>query len=209
MSLDSVRNKWLDGAAYGPVLSQTDIYLLGATLIVNPLLLQLSNSSHHIQFNIQTGVSSLIATSNPGDLQEVTAEHYEQPAVLPRCTVIHVITRHSPWCLTVENEQGVTVRDLLSRLFTFYDELITEPEWSSLSAHHQHLIKRAQGVGMAALHSPGGFQYMAQNPSMIRAHRRDWLLEKAFLEELHVDDEYANNRLGFKAPNVLVMELTR
>jgi len=37
----------------------------------------------------------------------------------------------------------------------------------------------------------------------------DWLLEKAFLEELHVDDEYANNRLGFKAPNVFVMELTR
>jgi hypothetical protein len=75
----------------------------------------------------------LIATSNPGDLQEVTAEHYEQPAVLPRCTVIHVITRHSPWCLTVENEQGVTVRDLLSRLFTFYDELITEP----VSSLHQ------------------------------------------------------------------------
>jgi len=37
----------------------------------------------------------------------------------------------------------------------------------------------------------------------------DWLLEKAFLEELRVDDEYANSRLGFKAPNVFVMELTR
>jgi hypothetical protein len=37
----------------------------------------------------------------------------------------------------------------------------------------------------------------------------DWLLEKAFLESLRVDDEYANNRLGFKAPNVFVMELTR
>lgn len=110
MSLDSVRNKWLDGAACtvyslispkngsdyafvpavlhdprhrnvffppvlvvhtttapldityppsykflnrtttdGPVLSQTDVYLLGATLVVNPLLLQLSNSSHHIR----------------------------------------------------------------------------------------------------------------------------------------------------------------
>lgn len=69
----------------------------------------------------------MIDATNPGDLQDVTAEHYEQPAVLPRCTVIHIITRHSPWCLTVENEQGVTVRDLLSGLFTFYGELITEP----------------------------------------------------------------------------------
>ena len=79
---------------------------------------------------------------------------------------------------------------------------------------------------------------MAQNPTIIRAHRRgalpficsfhspilcadiitcryglpyplDWLLEKAFLEGFHIDDEYANNRLGFKAPNVFVMELTR
>lgn len=79
------------------------------------------------EFNIQTGASSLIEAANPGDLQEVGAEHYDQPAVLPRCTVIHVITRHSPWCLTVENEQGVTIRDLLSRLFTFYGDLITEP----------------------------------------------------------------------------------
>jgi hypothetical protein len=33
----------------GPVLDQTDIYLLGATLVVNPLLLQLSNSPYHIR----------------------------------------------------------------------------------------------------------------------------------------------------------------
>ena len=87
----------------------------------------LSDRSATAEFNIQTGASSLIDAADPGDLQEVIAEHYDQPAVLPRCTVIHVITRHSPWCLTVENEQGVTVRDLLSRLYTFYGELITEP----------------------------------------------------------------------------------
>ena len=87
----------------------------------------LSNYPANAEFNIQTGTSSLIDAANPGDPQDVTAEHYDQPAVLPRCTIIHVITRHSPWCLTVENEQGVTVRDLLSGLFTFYGDLITEP----------------------------------------------------------------------------------
>lgn len=33
----------------GPVLNQTDVYLLGANLLVNPILLQLSNISHHIR----------------------------------------------------------------------------------------------------------------------------------------------------------------
>jgi hypothetical protein len=40
-----------------------------------------------------------------------------------------------------------------------------------------------------------------------RLKRVDWLRERVYFEGLARDDSYARSRLGFKAPDVFVMEL--
>ena len=40
-----------------------------------------------------------------------------------------------------------------------------------------------------------------------RLRRVDWLREKVYFDGLVKDDSYARSRLGFKAPDVFVMEL--
>jgi len=35
----------------------------------------------------------------------------------------------------------------------------------------------------------------------------DWLCEAHFFDQLHRDDRYAEQRLGFAAPNIFVMKL--
>lgn len=36
----------------------------------------------------------------------------------------------------------------------------------------------------------------------------DWLRERVYFEGLSRDDNYIKSRLGFKAPNIFVMDLT-
>jgi hypothetical protein len=36
---------------------------------------------------------------------------------------------------------------------------------------------------------------------------QDWLCEAHFFDQLHRDDRYAEQRLGFSAPNIFVMKL--
>ena len=38
-------------------------------------------------------------------------------------------------------------------------------------------------------------------------HSQDWLRERMYFEGLRRDDDYVQSRLGFKAPNIFVMDL--
>lgn len=39
-----------------------------------------------------------------------------QPATLPRVSVMHIVTERSPWCTTVRNESGVTLGDICGQM---------------------------------------------------------------------------------------------
>ncbi|KAG8798139.1 hypothetical protein FRB91_006970 [Serendipita sp. 411] len=104
---DTKVDKWLEGTTYGPVMKQTDLYLLGAALTINPIL-----SGDHpdvkISFNVASGE---IAATNPKTDEELEwAPFQEQPAVLPRCTTLYILCKQTPWCIHVENRTGVTVK---------------------------------------------------------------------------------------------------
>lgn len=202
--------KWLDGAAYGPVLKQTDLYLLGATMSVNPVLTE-EHPDVKINFNIATGD---ISANNPkNEEEEVSWEPFQdQPAVLPRCTTIYILCRQSPWCVPVENRTGVTVKDVFSALYQFHsNEFITEDEWSALPLKTQDKIKRLAkqdpSIGGNAPGTPQWSYYHTPNQTAVRYARKAWLQARVNLEELKVDDDYCEQRLGFRGPNVLVMTL--
>lgn len=97
----------------GPVLTQTDLYLLNPELEVNPILAGTS-STFQLQFNLSTGqTGGFNADARDRDLP-FTAK--DEPATLPRVAELIVISEISPWCTIIKNPQGVTINDLCNTI---------------------------------------------------------------------------------------------
>ncbi|KAJ6630238.1 hypothetical protein B0H10DRAFT_1867258 [Mycena sp. CBHHK59/15] len=199
---DSV-GKWAAGGFYGPVLSQTDLYLLNTELELHPILANM-HGSFHLVFSLITGqTGGFNPDARDRDLQ-FTAK--DEPATLPRVSQLIIITEISPWCTTVKNERGVTMNDVCTAVWKDYTEnFVTDPEFAALPPRLQEQVKR-----MAAHNSQAGqwAGYYATPPVAPNRYKRvDWLRERTFFEGLRKSDAYAISRLGFKAPNIFVMDL--
>lgn len=97
--------------------------------------------------------------------------------------------------------------DCFSVSYTDHD--ITQAEFNTLNARMQEHVKRTAAANIQHLQPQSqqaawGYYPMAA-PDRLR--RVDWLREKVYFDGLVRDDSYARSRLGFKAPDVFVMEL--
>lgn len=202
---DSTVNKWASGTSYGPVLSQTDLYLLNTELQLHPIL-QGANPGFHLLFNLVTGSTGGF---NPEARdRDLPFTQKDQPATLPRVTDLIVITELSPWCTIIHNDRGVTLSDVCSTIWKDYTEnYITEQEFNSLPPRLQEQVKRVatNNAGQAQGNGWGMYNYTPAPPN--RYKRVDWLRDKTFFDGLTKKDTYAASRLGFKAPNIFVMTL--
>ncbi|KIK59096.1 hypothetical protein GYMLUDRAFT_681800 [Collybiopsis luxurians FD-317 M1] len=196
-------NKWAPGAAYGPVLSQTDLYLLQSDLQLNPILAGAS-PSFHLLFNIATGQTGGF---NPDARdRDLAFAAKDEPATLPRVSQLIIITEISPWCTIVKNERGVTMGDVCTQIWKDYAEHdVTDAEFASLPPRLQDQVKRS-----ATMRGTGGSWQAYYTPAATPARfkRYDWLRERTFFDSLQRKESYISQRLGYKAPNVFVMELT-
>jgi hypothetical protein len=197
--------KWSAGPSYGPVLSSVDLYLLQSasgikTLELHPILTH-SLPSFHLVFNLSTGQTGGYSEADRD--KDLAFTHKDEPATLPRVQELFIITRISPWVTTVRNERGVTIGDVCQSMWQQYSESqITEAEFGALPPRWQEQVKRAA----ANTQSHWGLYY--NSPSQTPKFRRtDWLRDKVFFDGLELDAEYTEKRLGFKAPNVFVMDL--
>jgi len=194
--------KWTPGPAYGPVLSQTDLYLLQPELQLNPIL-TMSHPGFHLVFNLQSGQTGGF---NPGAREEdLPFTQKDEPATLPRVQELILITENSPWCTIIKNERGVTLGDICTTVWKEYTEnFVTDAEFAALPPRLQEHIKRS-----AAHAQQGGWNmYYSPAPATNRYRRVDWLRERVYFEGLVRQDTYTISRLGFKAPNILCMQLT-
>ncbi|KAF9453699.1 hypothetical protein P691DRAFT_813046 [Macrolepiota fuliginosa MF-IS2] len=197
MTAESVK-KWAPGNSYGPVLSQTDLYLLNPELEINPIFAQ-KDQSFHLVLNLCNGQSN----DGEGRNSEFTAK--EQPAVLPRVEQLYIISEHSPWCTTVRNEKGVTMADVCQAVWKDYTQnYVTDGEMGTLPARIQEQVKRAALYNQ----TPHWQQYGHAPTQAARCRRVDWFKDRHYFEGLKKDDRYSLTRLGFKAPNIFIMELT-
>jgi hypothetical protein len=134
-----------------------------------------------------------------------------------------LITENSPWCTIVKNEvhrapsysplfcshdpaqRGVTLGDICTTVWKEYTEnFVTDGEFAALPPRLQEHIKRS-----AAHAQQGGWNmYYSPAPATNRYRRVDWLRERVYFEGLVKQDQYIVSRLGFKAPNILCMQLT-
>ncbi|OSD02109.1 hypothetical protein PYCCODRAFT_1411493 [Trametes coccinea BRFM310] len=196
--------KWAAGTSYGPVLSQTDLYLLGAELELNPILKNESGSFQLI-FNISTGQSS---GYNPESRdRDIPFTQKDEPATLPRVEELIIITDCSPWCTIVKNPQGVTLGDIVTTLFKEYSEkMVTDKEFESLPPRQQEQLRRYAASASTA----GNWgQFYSPAPAPPTSYRRaDWLREKVFFDRLTQNRPYIQQRLGYFAPNIFVLGLS-
>ncbi|KAJ7253313.1 hypothetical protein B0H12DRAFT_1116564 [Mycena haematopus] len=194
--------KWAAGPAYGPVLSQTDLYLLNTELELNPVLAN-THATFHLVFNLITGqTGGFNPDARDRDLQ-FTAK--DEPATLPRVQQLIIITEISPWCTIVKNEAGVTMNDVCTAVWKDYEAYVTDPEFGALPPRLQEQVKRMAAHNSQASQWAGYYGTPAAVPN--RYKRVDWLRERVFFEGLRKSDGYAKSRLGFKAPNIFVMDL--
>jgi hypothetical protein len=206
--MDNVRvDRWATGSSYGPVLTQTDLYLLKPNLQIHPIL----TKSHNfiLIFNLLTGYTGGFNEQQTD--RDHPFEAVNQPATLPRVSVLHIITERSPWCTTVRNESGITLGDICGQMHKDYVEnVITEAELSATQPRIQERIKQVAARNAAGL--GGGAQwngfYSSPAPTPLnRLKRVDWLCEAHFFDQMIRDERYAEQRLGFNAPNILVMKM--
>ncbi|EIW60956.1 uncharacterized protein TRAVEDRAFT_58002 [Trametes versicolor FP-101664 SS1] len=195
--------KWAAGSSYGPVLSQTDLYLLNADLELNPILAN-DSGSFQLIFNLSNGQTS---GYNPDSRdRDLPFTQKDEPATLPRVEELIIITEVSPWCTIIKNPQGVTLGDVCTTLYKEYSEkMVTEKEFDSLPPRQQEQLRRyAQSASSA-----GNWQYYSPAPAPPTQYRRaDWLREKIFFDRLMRKDAYARQRLGYSAPNIFVLILS-
>ncbi|KAF8162793.1 hypothetical protein B0H34DRAFT_692979 [Crassisporium funariophilum] len=203
--MDKVVNRWAPGAAYGPILSQTDLYLLGTELELNPIL-EGKLDNYLLNFHLVTGFN--IPTSQaPQGGNNIPGK--DEPATLPRVSQLIVISRLSPWCTIIKKDTGVTIGDVCSAMYKDYtDNDISEVEFGSLNQRSQEQLRRcaANNSNPPSQQWAGGYYTPAQPSDRLR--RVDWLKERVYFEGLTKDDNYVRARLGFKAPNTFVMDLT-
>jgi len=196
--------KWAVGMSYGPVLTQTDLYLLNTELQLNPILCN-SHPDFHLVFNLLTGqTGGFNPNARDNDLPFMAKD---EPATLPRVSELIIITEISPWCTIVKNERGVTMNDICTSVWKEHTEnIVTEGEFMALPPRLQEQVKRAsmhnnsQSQTWNMYYSPAGAV-----PN--RYKRVDWFRERIYFEGLVKKDTYAISRLGYKAPNIFVMQL--
>ncbi|EAU81989.1 hypothetical protein CC1G_09175 [Coprinopsis cinerea okayama7 len=202
--------KWAKGEHYGPVLSQTDLYLLNIPLELHPIL-QNTDPSFHLSFNLTNGEAAGFDPSNRDRSLPFTPR--DQPATLPRVTQLIIITTWSPWCTIVTNDNGVTLGDVCVKLWTEYSQnTVTDAEFNSLPPRLQESVRRYAAANIATAaqsNQPWGGYYPPQAPPS-QFKRYDWLRDRILFECLTKEgmDGYIRNRLGFTAPNIFVMELS-
>jgi hypothetical protein len=207
--------KWTPGSSYAPTLSTTDIYLLGVNggmkhLELHPVLTH-SLSSFHLVFNLANGQTGGYDNAKPNDDLEFTMG--EQPATCPRVNELHILTKWSPWVTTVQAsnaKRGITLADVVQALWATYGERpITDAEWATLPVREQERVRRSNVNNQMLSQSTGmwpGAGFASPSPKD-RFRRADWLRDKIFFDGLELDDDYAQKRLGFKAPNIFIMSL--
>ncbi|KAF9009546.1 hypothetical protein BDQ17DRAFT_1388378 [Cyathus striatus] len=197
-------SKWAAGTSYGPVLSQTDLYLLKTPLEIHPIFAGTA-PDFTLAYSLAEGrAGGFNAHERDRDLA-LTAK--DEPATLPRVQKLIIITRCSPWCTTVENERGVTLQDVLTGLWTDYGEAyVSEAEFQSLNPRLQETVRRVATSNIAATQGWNAYHQMQMiPPNQIR--RADWLRDRRYFQNLVYDPNYITSRLGFHAPNTFVLEL--
>lgn len=203
MSLDCPGSKWTAGFSYGPVLSTTELYLLQTELQLNPILTN-SNPGFHLIFHLQTGSTSGF---NPEARdRDIPFTAKDEPATLPRVQELIVICETSPWCTIVKNDRGVTLQDVCTTIWKEYtDNYVTDAEFAALPPRLQDALRRTATNNQN--NSAGWNMYYTPAQVPNRYKRIDWLRDKVYFDGLLRNDHYAISRLGYKAPNIFVMQV--
>jgi len=192
---------WCPGADHGPVLDQIELYALGdnVKLKINPCLSGEDRNKHDFQYDLAEG--RVISHEESQAVQR----YYDEPATLPRLTIVTIYTKLSPWVTLVRAsmpDRGVTCGDCCKALKTTYEKHITQEEYSALPPRVIASMQRSMNSGY------GQYGYTAQPTGQFSMARIGWLMNRTVCSWMTVDDKYAEKRFGYRAPNLFLMDFS-
>jgi len=206
-------DKFASGPNYGPVLTTTDLYLLGCELALHPILTH-SFGGFHLILNLASGHAGGYNPANKD--QDLELAHGNEPATIPRVQELHIVCRLAPWHTHIRNPAGVTVGDVCAALGKQYSEsYITDAELDTLPSRTRDQVRRAAQNAQQIYGAPGGWgggmYYASPSPggsNGARLPRSAWLRDRIFFDGLEKDDDFSVKQIGFKASNVFCMQVT-
>ncbi|KAG6861075.1 hypothetical protein C0995_004173 [Termitomyces sp. Mi166 len=198
--------KWTAGSSYsGPPLSQAELYDLRCELKINPFLGMMKD------FSLVPGQTNGF-TGEAHTLPFGSRRH--EPATFPCVTQLIVITKEAPWCTVVKNESGVTVGDVVVKIYSecalalnilIPFQMSYDDNWNSYSTpmgdwELMTLPRRVQ----EHIHLCSA---MRTGLPRSQLKRYDWLQHHTMFNGLRKDRDFAQERLGYDASNVFIMDL--
>lgn len=69
---------------------------------------------------LSTGLTGFTTGNNRGPNGEPVIPGKDEPATLPRVKQLIIISRFSPWCTIVKNDEGVTIGNVCSTIYKQY-----------------------------------------------------------------------------------------
>ncbi|KIO25584.1 hypothetical protein M407DRAFT_208956 [Tulasnella calospora MUT 4182] len=203
-------DKFTAGPNYGPVLTTTDLYLLGCELDLHPILTH-AFGGFHLILNLASGHAGGYNPANKD--QDLELAHGNEPATIPRVQELHIVCRLAPWHTHIKNPTGVTVADFCTAVGKQYSEsFITDAELDTLPPRTRDQVRRAAQNAQQIYGAPGwgGGYYGSPSPggNGQRLSRSAWLRDRIFFDGLEKDDDFAVKQLGFKASNIFCMQVT-
>ncbi|KAK0459279.1 uncharacterized protein EV420DRAFT_313166 [Desarmillaria tabescens] len=188
-------SKWAVGAGYGPVLEPRVVSSLKILPILNPVFSGPSSGSDHIIWNMMFHPST--AKRVRDGVEEPFESFRYEPASSPRMSIFNVISPSFPWILDLRSKDpnvGVTVGDVLSELFLYFQVGLNSVELDRVSSQYRALIVEANGARRGSVSEENfGLQLL------------DWLLGSTQFMGLLRDAKYIEERNMPLSPDLYVV----
>ncbi len=182
----------------GPVLEPRIVASLKILPILNPVFSAPSPGNDHIIWNMMFHPST--ARRVRDGVEEAFASFRYEPASSPRMTIFNVISPSFPWILDLRSKDpnvGVTVGDVLSELFLYFQVGLNSVELDRVSSEYRASIMEANSTRRGLVPEESfGLQLL------------DWLLGSTQFMGLSRDARYIENRNMPLSPDLYVMLTT-
>lgn len=135
------------------------------------------NGAPHLRFDILRPTD--IRVVGDGYMQDPRV--LDEPATFPAISKLRILVADLPWIIRVQNDGGVTLRDIADAVCTFFHTEMNPREWSMLDGNHKVAARRAFSLQQHGGMASGGlrrFECLVDTTMFMGMVRNDGLVRR-------------------------------
>lgn len=165
-------------------------------LKINPILVHRVGELYPLVYNVGWRTLHIATRDDPLDPWAGAAALRAQAATLPKVTYLSLVSPFTPkWPIEVVNDDGVTVGDVLDKIYMSFREFVTHDEWAREESGIREQIDKA-GMRNSAHHEYWSSPDTPFSGSIRKIRRVDYLLSACYFDGLvnrrRHQDEYGD-----------------